>query len=56
VAEEALAAPVADRPNWTPPRLADEVERRAGVRISRSRLSVVLRRRGISAGGGPATS
>ena len=55
VAEEILAAPVADRPNWTLPRLADEVERRAGLRISRSRLSVVPRQRGPSAGGGPAT-
>ena len=55
VAEELLAAPVADRPNWTLPRLADEIERRAGLRISRSRLSVVLRQRGLSAGGGRAT-
>ena len=55
VATELLAAPVADRPNWTLPRLADEIERRSGLRISRSRLSVVLRQRWISAGGGPAT-
>jgi transposase len=55
VAEELLAAPVADRPNWTLPRLADEIERRAALRISRSRLSVVLRQRGRSAGGGRAT-
>jgi transposase len=55
VADEVLSAPVADRPNWTLPRLADEIERRAGLRISRSRLSVVLRQRGISAGDGPAT-
>ena len=55
VAEEVLSAPVADRPNWTLPRLADEVEKRSGMRISRSRLSVVLRQRGISAGDGPAT-
>src|SRR5215210_4335439 len=55
VAEEVLSAPVADRPNWTLPRLADEIEQRAGVRISRSRLSVVLRQRGLSAGDGPAT-
>ena len=55
VAEEVLAAPVADRPNRTLPRLAAEVERRAGLRISRSHLSVALRHRGISAGGGPAT-
>jgi|SRR5215207_2918977 len=46
VAEEVLSAPVADRPNWTLPRLADEIERRAGVRLSSSRLSVVLRQKG----------
>src|ERR671939_247078 len=50
VAEEVLSAPVADRPNWTLPRLADEIETRSGVRISPSRLSVVLRQKGISAG------
>jgi transposase len=55
VAEEVLSGPVADRPNWTLPRLADEIETRAGVRISISRLSVVLRQRGISAGGVRAT-
>src|SRR4051812_16447839 len=55
VAEEVLSGPVADRPNWTLPRLADEIETRAGVRISRSRLSVVLRKKGAFAGGDPAT-
>jgi transposase len=55
VAQEVLSGPVADRPNWTLPRLADEIETRAGVRISCSRLSVVLRQKGISAGDGPAT-
>jgi transposase len=55
VAEEVLSGPVADRPNWTLPRLADEIEKRSGMRISRSRLSVVLRQKGISAGDGPAT-
>ena len=55
VAEEVLAGPVADRPNWTLPRLANELEKRSGLRISRSRLSVVLRQGGASAGGGPAT-
>ena len=55
VAEALLCAPVADRVNWTLPRLAEEIERRSGVRISRSRLSVVLRKRGISAGGVRAT-
>src|ERR671921_638384 len=55
VAEEVLSGPVADRPNWTLPRLANEIETRSGVRISPSRLSVVLRQEGISAGDGPAT-
>src|SRR5215203_5943387 len=55
VAEEVLSGPVANRPNWTLPRLADEIEKRSGVRISRSRLSVVLRQRGLSAGAGRAT-
>ena len=54
VAEQVLSGPVANRPNWTLPRLADEIERRAGVRLSPSRLSVVLRQRGMSAGDGPA--
>jgi transposase len=55
VAEDVLSGPVADRPNWTLPRLADEIETRSGVRISCSRLSGVLRQRGISAGDGPVT-
>jgi transposase len=55
VAEEVLSAPVADRLNWTLPRLADEIEKRSGVRISRSRLSVVLRKKGVFAGDAPAT-
>jgi transposase len=55
VAEDLLAAPVADRLNWTLPRLAAEIERRSGLRISCSHLSVVLRQRGTSAGGAPAT-
>ena len=55
VAEAVLSGPVADRLNWTLPRLADEIEKRSGVRISISRLSVVLRQKGISAGGVRAT-
>jgi transposase len=55
VAEEVLSQPVADRPNWTLPRLAREIEVRSGQRISRSRLSVVLRKKGLSAGAGRAT-
>lgn len=47
VAEAVLTEPVADRANWTLPRLADEIERREGVRISPSRLSVVLRKKGV---------
>ena len=54
VAEGVLSGPVADRPNWTLPRLADEIETRSGVRISCSRLSVVLRQKGLSAGAGRA--
>lgn len=49
VAGEVLAEPVADRTNWTLPRLAQEIERREGVSISRSRLSVVLRKKGAFA-------
>src|SRR4051794_25113145 len=55
VAKELLPGPVADPPNWTPPRLAEEMETPAGVRTSRSRLSVVLRKKGSFAGGAPAT-
>src|SRR5215207_3726788 len=55
VADEVLSGPVADRPDWTLPRLADEIEKRSGVRLSRSRLSVVLRQKGTSAGGVRAT-
>ena len=55
VAADVLSAPVADRPNWTLPRLMTEIERREGVRISKSRLSVVLRKKGGSASAGRAT-
>ncbi|MGH7088051.1 MAG: helix-turn-helix domain-containing protein [Stellaceae bacterium] len=51
VARELLDTPMADRPNWTLPRLAEEIEQRAGVRISPSRLSVALRKKGALAGG-----
>ena len=46
VARELFADPVADRANWTLPRLAGEIERRTGQTISPSRLSVVLRKKG----------
>ena len=50
VAMPLLAAPVADRPNWTIPRLCAEIEAREGVSISRSQLSKALRKK-TSAGG-----
>ncbi len=46
VAEPLLSAPVADRPNWTLVRLAEEIKNREGVTISRSQLSKVLRKKG----------
>jgi transposase len=45
-----LEEPVADRRNWTIPRLRAEIEARAGVHISRSQLSKALRKK--SSGGG----
>lgn len=51
-----LAEPVQNRPNWTLPRLQAEIERRGGPPISTSRLSLLLREKGASAGGGPATA
>ena len=49
-----LEQPVADRRNWTIPRLRAEIEAHEGVRISRSQLSKALRKKS-SAGGGPGT-
>ena len=49
-----LDEPVANRPNWTIPRLRAEIEAREGVRISRSQLSKALRQKSC-AGGGPGT-
>ena len=50
-----LEAPVANRPNWTIPRLIAEIEAREGVKIGRSQLSKTLREKGASAGAGPGT-
>ena len=50
VAAELLRQPVENRPNWTLPRLRAEIERQAGVRISKSRLSILLRKKGGSVG------
>jgi transposase len=54
VAMPLLAEPVADRPNWTIPRLRAEIEAREGVSISRSQLSKALRKKS-SAGGARGT-
>lgn len=51
VASAVLSEPVQDRPNWTLPRLRAEIERQTGVSISKSRLSILLREKGGSAGG-----
>ena len=50
-----LSAPVTNRVNWTPARLADEIAAREGVRISRSQLSKALRKKGAFAIADPAT-
>lgn len=54
VLEEVLAPGLSERANWTLPRLQDEIERHTGERISKSRLSTVLKK-GVSRGGGHAT-
>ncbi len=45
-----LEEPVADRRNWTLPRLRAEIEAREGVRISRSQLSKALRKKSFAGG------
>ena len=50
VAQGILAEPVENRVNWTLPRLQAEIERRAGISISKSRLSILLRKKGGSDG------
>ena len=54
IATPLLMEPVADRPNWTIPRLRAEIEAREGVSISRSQLSKALRKKS-SAGDAPGT-
>lgn len=49
-----LQEPVADRPNWTIPRLQAEIEACEGLSISRAQLSKALRKKS-SVGGGPGT-
>lgn len=55
VASAVLCEPVENRTNWTLPRLCAEIEHQTGTRISRSRLSVLLRQKGGSAGVVPGT-
>jgi transposase len=50
-----LETPIANRPNWTIPRLMAEIEKREGVKIGRSQLSKVLRQKGATAGAGHGT-
>jgi len=50
-----LEVPVANRPNWTIPRLIAEIEKREGVKIGRSQISKVLRQKGATAGAGRGT-
>ena len=46
-----LEAPVADRQNWTIPRLITEIETREGVKIGRSQLSKALRKKAFAGAG-----
>lgn len=55
VAAELLTAPVADRPNWTLPRLQVEIARRTEVSISKSQLSKALKKTATD-GAGPDTA
>ncbi len=53
VANVLLCEPVANRQNFTLARLSGEIASREGVTISRSQLSKVLRKKGLSAGVDP---
>ena len=55
IASAVLREPVENRRNWTLPRLQAEIERQADIRISKSRLSILLREKGASAGAARAT-
>ena len=51
VATPLLEATVANRHNWTLPRLIGEIEAREGITISKSRLSKVLRKKSFAGAG-----
>jgi transposase len=55
IVEDLLAGPVADRANWTLPRLQAEIARRGEVSISKSQLSKTLKKT-ASDGAAPATA
>ncbi len=55
VLETLLSPPVADRANWTLPRLQAEIERQAEVTISKSQLCKTLKKTATD-GAGPATA
>jgi transposase len=55
IVEDLLSAPVADRANWTLPRLQAEIARQGEVTISKSQLSKTLKKT-ASAGAAPATA
>ena len=54
VVEGLLSAPVADRANWTLPRLQAEIARQSAVSVSKSQLSKALKKT-ASDGAGPGT-
>jgi transposase len=54
VLEEVLASGLSEGANWRLPRLQEEIARRTGERLSKSRLSVVLQKGG-SPGAAPGT-
>ena len=51
LAREVLSGPVADRPNWTLPRLQAELAARSGLSISQAQLSRALKKGGSGGGG-----
>ena len=46
LAREVLSGPVADRPNWTLPRLQAELAARSGLSISKAQFSKALKKGG----------
>jgi len=51
IVEDLLSQPVADRPNWTLPRLQAEIARQTEVTISKSQLSKVLKKMAFAGDG-----